>query len=170
MPIRIKNGGADTVIREEYVGSSLQRICYPGISSCISITAVLPTGLIGTHITIATEANLVDDLMQAMKSGGGAGCPNFYVVGAFSQFKPRAASTINTRRKISQKIKSRVNRNAIVRFYDTSAHGEVHVFAEKGALNTQFLWIASHGNTVAGFNYPAFQGRTPINPGHFVMR
>lgn len=170
MPLRIKNGGADTVIREEYVGSSWQRMCYPGISSCISITGVSPVGLIGTHITIATEATLVDDLMQAMRSGGAASCPNFYVVGAFSQFKPRAASIINTRKKISQKIKSRINKNATVRFYDTSAHGDVHVFAEKGPLNTQFLWVASHGNIVAGFNYPVFQGRTAINPGHFVLR
>ncbi len=170
MPVRTKNGGPDTVLREEYVGSSTARICYPGISSCISITGILPGGVIGSHITIATEIGLVDEILQALKAGGGGNCANFYVIGAFGQFKPSAAKSINTRKKIRDKIKSNVSKNSTVRFYDSTLHGDVHVFAEKNGINTDFSWISSHGNIVVGFNYPTFAGRTAINPVQFVIR
>jgi hypothetical protein len=170
MPVRTISGRPDTVIREEYVGSSRERICYPGISSCIAITGVLQDGLVGAHITIASERDLVYEILQAMKVGGGGNCLNFYVIGAFTHFKPNATQAINTRKKIRDKIKSAINRNATVRFYDSSAHGDVHVFAEKNVVNTDFFWISSHGNNVQGFNYPAFVGRTPINAIQFVIR
>ena len=170
MPIRTKNGGPETVLREEFVGSSSARICYPGVDTCITITGVLPGGLVGTHITVATEIGLVDDLLQAMRIGGGGNCQNFYVIGRFTVFKPHATQVINTRKKISKKIKSIINKNATVRFYDSSAHGSVHVFVEKNAHYPNFFLINSHGNYVAGYTYPTFEGRTQIDVNQFVLR
>jgi hypothetical protein len=175
MARRIKSvsGGPDAIVREEYEGEAHSRICYPGISSCISITGVKPAGeLVGAHITVATEKELIDGLLATMKSHGGNNCHYFYVIGPLQrEFKPKTSvKSFNTRKKIRDLIKSTLNKNAIVKFYDTSECGDIHVFAEKNGINTDFYWIKSQGNMVMGNIYPAFTGRTAIGPNQFVVR
>ncbi|MES9897566.1 MAG: hypothetical protein ABW148_00920 [Sedimenticola sp.] len=168
--MRRRDGGQDTVLREDYVGCSAERICYPGIISCVSVTGILPGKLIGTHLTISTKIEMVDELFQAMKDDGGSGCVNFYVIGAFKHFM-RADKAINTGQKLSNKIKSRINRNSTIKFYDTSLHRNVHVFAEKSNSVTSFYWIKSKGNTVSMFNYPdpMFLKRDKIFKNEFIV-
>jgi hypothetical protein len=170
-PMRLAKGSTKVVIREEYVGSASEDICYPGISSCISITGVAPAGLVGAHITVSTELDLVDQIMQAMRTGGGSSCVSFYVIGAFVKFKSNTkTAAIDTRKKISQKIKSGINDKAVVSFYDTSGHGDVHVMAEKNGMAANFFWIAQAGHIVAGDAYPTFAGRSAINASQFMVR
>ena len=163
--------GINTVLREDYVGFSHKCICYTGINSCVTITGVFPGGLVGTHITVSTKPCQVDKLLKDMRIYGGNNIQDFYVVGALKVFKKRTNMTfINTRKKISEKIKSIINKKAKVRFYDSSDHGQVHVFAEKDSINTKFSWIHEQGNIVVGFNYPKFVGGTPINVNQFKIR
>jgi hypothetical protein len=74
----------------------------------------LPSGLLGTHLTVASEATLINDALVALKAGGGGGAINFYVVGAIDRFKENADASVNTRKKIRDRIRSVVNKHATV--------------------------------------------------------
>jgi hypothetical protein len=169
--MRLAKGSTDVVLREEWVGAASNRICYPSISSCIAVTGVGPSGMVGAHITVATEPELVDQIFQTMRTGGSS-CPEFYVIGAISaHFKPKTVDArINSRKKISQMVQKMINGQAAVRFYDTSSHGDAHIMAEKNLGGANFYWIASAGHMVMGDAYPNFPGRTQINSNLFVVR
>lgn len=171
MPLRYQNGINDTVLREQYTGSAANRICYPGIISCISVTAVMPGGLAGCHITFATSEAMVDSMFQSIKSAGAAAATDIYVLGAIGQYKISTAKELNTRKKLRKKIHSLINANAVVRFYDTSPHAvNTNVLVEKNAGGTDFFLNNANGNPVIGFNYPAFAGLTQLNPANFAIR
>lgn len=170
MPLRTISGSAEVVLREEFVGSAGSRICYPGVSSCITITGVLPTGLVGAHITIASEESLIDGALLALKAGGGSNCGNFYVVGAISLFKDNADASFDKRKKIRDKIRSLVNKHAQVWFFETPRNSDVHIFAELNQFVPEFSYIQTDGNTVMGSNYPNFGGRTAIAANQFIHR
>jgi hypothetical protein len=171
MPLRTRNTTVDTVLREEYVGSSANRICYPGVSSCITITGVLPTGLVGVHITIASETPLIDEALLAMKTSGGSSCTRFYVVGAISRFKASTNNAdVDKRKKIGNKIRSLVNKDASVRFFDTSFQQEAHIFVEHNGFAPTFSYAPAANNTVSGFTYPNIPNRTTINLNQFQPR
>lgn len=171
MPLRNQSGDS-LVLREEVVGSSRNRICYPGISSCITITGVMPGGLVGTHLTVASEPTLIDAALLALKAGGGGACTSFYVVGAIARFKENTGDPgFNTRKKIRDKICKHINKDARVRFFDTSAHHvDVHVFAERNRLGTVFSYTPTTGIVVSGNNYPNVGNRTFIEPHQYVIR
>ena len=159
------------VLREEFVGSATGRICYPGVSTCITITGLLPTGLVGVHITIATEPVLIDDALKALKSGGGSTCTTFYVVGAISEFKVQTvAPDFDKRKKIRDKIRELVNKHATVWFFDTSSLRDVHIFAELTGTTPVFSYVQTAGNPVAGENFPNIPGRTNIAAHDFQVR
>lgn len=170
MPLRTKNGGADTVLREEFVGSATGRICYPGVSSCITITGVQPTGLVGAHITVISESTLIDEALVALKSGGGSSCINFYVVGAIAEFKAEANISFDKRKKIRDKIRELVNKHATVWFFDTSSRQEVHIFAELNGTAPAFSFVQASGNHVAGYTFPSVANRTNIASHQFQVR
>jgi hypothetical protein len=91
MPVRTSkfNGNQSIVLFEEYVGYSQKGICYPNISSCITITGVGLGGLIGTHITVVSKIDIVDDILTEMVAYGGDSIRNCYVIGAIVPFKKR---------------------------------------------------------------------------------
>jgi hypothetical protein len=147
------------------------RICYPGVSSCITVTAPLAGGILGAHITVGTPQSEIDTMFTAIRTGGGGNCPVIYVAGRIATFKVQTlAPAMNTRKKIAARIKSMINAAATVRFYDTTALGATHIFAERNGAATSFFWIAEHGNNVAGFIYPNFAGRTAIPLASFIVR
>lgn len=171
MPLRPRNTTFDTVLREENVGSSNNRICYPGVSSCITITGVLPTGLVGVHVTIGTETPLIDQALLAMKISGGSRCTNFYVVGAIRNFKAQTNNAdVDKRKKIKEKIQSIISKHASVRFFDTSFQQEVHIFVEHDGITPTFSYASTTGNAVTGFVYPNIANRTTINLNQFEIR
>ncbi|MCW7554986.1 hypothetical protein NX722_20650 [Endozoicomonas gorgoniicola] len=137
---------------------------------CASITAALPNGLVGAHVTVDTEPELLEQMLQMMRTGGGGNAKNIYVIGAFTHFKANSGVHMNTRKKLKNRIKESLNKNAIIRFYDASAHGEIHIFAEKNFVNTNFYWIKRRSHEVFGFVYPTFYNRTRIRENHFCLR
>jgi hypothetical protein len=168
--VRHQPAGVDVVIREEYYGSGTSRICYPGISSCAAITGVSPGGLIGAHITVGTDAAQVAEIFQGLKDLGAAQCMTFYVAGAFAQFKPHTkVAALDTRKKIGKKIRADLSAAAVVKFYDTSKIGAVHILAHKNGMAADFAWVKEAGNPVMGFTYPDFTG-TAIPAENFVVR
>lgn len=156
------------VLREDCVGCATTAICYPGISSCITITCVSPSRLVGAHITIGTTAEEVDEMFQYIKVNT-ANIYAYYVVGSIDRFKPNARCTeIDTRKKLEERLKKEFNPKGSVGFYDTTPD-DVHIFAVKARLNITFSRIAAAGNMVAGNNYLDFPGRTIINEDQFVV-
>jgi len=158
------------VIREDVVGSARSRICYPNISSCISVTAVTRYGLAGTHISVGTKLKVVDQVFEAMRAAGAGGCREFHVVGAIARYE-KIARAINTRLKIEQKIQSAISPDAAVRFFDTSDHGNVHVFVEQdhsAPVTLRFSWTASVGNHLIDNQYREFSPKYEIDPNEFV--
>lgn len=170
MGVRHRSDGDDTVLREEWVGGAFNRICYPSVSSCITVTAPSPHGIVGAHITFGTPLVDVDTLFSRMRTGGASSCPVIYVAGRFANFKASTVAALNTRKKIGAHIRASINRAATVKFYDTSALGATHIFAEKYAGVLGFFWIAEHGNNVVGFTYPDFAARTAIPIAAFIVR
>ena len=170
MPIRIRNDVYYTVLREEFVGSAYNGICYPNISLCVSITAVLINGLVGAHVTVDTESELLEQMLQMMRTAGGGAARNIFVIGAFSHFKANSGVHMNTRKKLKNRIKENLNNNALIQFYDASAHGEIHIFAETSPVKTDFYWMKRSGHEVLGFVYPSFENRVRIKENQFVIR
>ena len=168
--VRHQPAGVDVVIREEYYGSATSRICYPGISSCAAITGASPGGLIGAHITIGADAAQVAEIFQGLKDLGAAHCMAFYVAGAFAQFKLHTiVAELNTRKKIGNKIRADLSAKAVVKFYDTTRIGAVHILAHRNGMVADFSWKKEAGNLVKGFTYPDFTG-TAIPAQDFVVR
>ncbi|HBY58571.1 MAG TPA: hypothetical protein DEH78_02035 [Solibacterales bacterium] len=168
--VRHQAAGVDIVIREEFCGAATSRICYPGISTCAAITGVGPKGLIGTHITVGTDDELVSEIFAALIALGAAQCPVFCVTGALTQFKVLTqAPTLNTRKKIGKKIRAELSEKSVVRFFDTTKIGAVHIMAAKNGMDASFSWVKEVGNAVKGYTYPDFAG-TPIPAADFVVR
>lgn len=160
-------------MREDNVGSSTQNICYPGISSCIAITGASGGGMIGCHITVATPLSEIDQIFQLMKTGGGQGCPEFYVIGALTKFKGNTkVSEMNSRKKISNKVKAMINPNAVVKFVDiaTLGCGDAHILVEKSGGAAKFYFCDSGGNIVTGGTYPSIKEKREIANGRFEIR
>lgn len=157
------------VLREDYVGCATTAICYPGVSSCITITCVSPSGLLGAHITVRTTPVEIAEMFQFIRANM-SGIYAYYVVGSIRNYKDHTTNEeINERTKLQKRLKKEFNPQGLVGFFDTTPYTDVHVFAEKNGLKTTFYWIAAAGNNVAGMNYPApaFAGRTMINDSQF---
>lgn len=126
--------------------------------------------LIGAHITVGTDAAQVVEIFQGLKDLGAAHCMAFYVAGAFAQFKQYTiVAELNTRKKIGKKIRADLSAKAVVKFYDTSKIGAVHILAHKNGMAADFWWEKEAGNLVKGFTYPDFTG-TAIPAEDFVVR
>jgi len=160
----------DIVVREDYVGSCTHAICYPGVSSCVTVTGVGAGLMVGAHLTMGTSAAELDAFFVLLQAQGAAACQEFFVAGAFGQFKAHVpAPDFKTRKKMRNRIVAETTPAANVRFYDTTALGDIHIFAVINGAAADFSYAVSAGNFIAGFAYPAF-ATTPIPLGGFVLR
>jgi hypothetical protein len=169
---RVPNGMENSIVlREENVGFSAKNVCYPNISSCITITGVGSNGVVGGHLTILTTASLLGKTMQVVE-GEVKGCEACYVIGAISQFKVSVKdSEINTRKKISDSIKQKLGKQVSVLFYDTGPLGEVHIFMERNAEGAcQFSYCKASVVTVSAQEYPVEKNKRVIPESAFSLR
>ena len=167
MGIRCVNSDITNNIFEDRVAAPSTKMCYPGIKTCITITGVLPRRLIGSHLTFTTTKEDYDKFFQLMKGLGGSGCQNFYVIGNITAFK---IANKTKRKKISNMIKLGLNKNATVRFYDTSSYGDVNVQVENTGGIPNFFWIKDDGTKAEGQKWTVFDNRTAINLNEFQIR
>ncbi|MEX2964756.1 RHS repeat-associated core domain-containing protein, partial [Microbulbifer sp. TYP-18] len=144
--------GENVVLREDFVGSSTRGICYPNISSCISITGVSDSGMVGAHITTGSNVNKILDVM---KTGGASGFNDVHVVGALSNYMKSNSSGLRSTSNIKNIISKRLNNKAKIRFQDTSQFGlESHIFAGRSTSGDVTFSYANTAQTVYGFDYP----------------
>lgn len=161
------------VIWEEYVGQAPDVICYPGVSSCITITCVSPGGLSGTHLTVGSEPELIADAINSLAGGGSGSFTDVYVVGKIDLFKRSTSDTgFNTRKKMSTRLSKAFGfrRNQIL-FYDTAPHATgVNIGVVRGPGGASFSWQDEKTAKVLGFAVPGFGAYTAISPASFIAR
>ncbi|WP_232448458.1 hypothetical protein [Burkholderia ubonensis] len=95
-------------------------LCYPNISSCLTVTGLSRRGsLRGGHLT--TPEGLKREDMQALSNAMGAqDCKTFVVAGPIADIKARTEkSECSTRKEMAAQLKA-ASPNAEVRFLDTS--------------------------------------------------
>ncbi|WP_232431193.1 hypothetical protein [Burkholderia ubonensis] len=95
-------------------------LCYPNISSCLTVTGLSRQGsLRGAHL--ATPFGLKnDDMATLAKAIGAAGCDKFVVAGPIKDIKARTdEGECNSRKEIEAQLKA-FSSDAEVRFLDTS--------------------------------------------------
>lgn len=160
----------DTVVPEDHVGAAAHAICYPGVSSCITITGVQAGGLVGAHLTFATTSDELDQFLEKLEAVGAGACQTFYVVGAITRFKASTAvKAFNTRKKIRDRITGDFNKTATVWFCDTTPLGDNHIFAVINGMGADFSSYPTAGNLVKWYEYPAYAG-AGIAAASFVLR
>ncbi len=141
--------GIDTVIDESHAGEATNRICFPGIDSCVVVLAVCPTKLIGTHLTVLDTKDQINALLDQMLAAGGGGSTNVYVAGPFRRnFKPHtAASSFNTRKKIRDRIRNKLGKQPGISFLDTDILGGFpkHLLFSRNGATADFSWTDSGG-------------------------
>lgn len=161
------------IIREDRVGSAIDKICYPGISSCISITGVSVNGMIGAHLTISTTALELDQFITLLATEKTSAIMNFYVVGKIQKFKDYIkVATFNTRKKMRDVLKSQLEKKANVYFCDIGLllpHG-ANVCASRNGSWASFSYISEVGNLVSGSTYPDTTNYISIPNASLLMR
>jgi hypothetical protein len=165
-------GNPGVVIREDVVGQAPRAICYPGVSSCLTITCVSPAGLSGAHLTIVTTSDLIDQALLSLKSAGSNMFSAVYAVGKIAEFKARTVDErLRTRKKMSQLLRHTFNyRSGTIQFYDTVSNGiGVNIGVTKGLVGVDFCWQGDR-TRVSGDTMPDLAHYTPIPAHAFVAR
>jgi hypothetical protein len=130
-------------IRESECRLVAREICYPGISSCITITLFNSDVMVGIHCTIANTANEIRDVIREVKEKIANEFNDCYVIGALSVFKYSVFdSSISTRKKISNEINSHIRIRNSIKFHDTTMHlntgKNVHVFIKNSPIQVSY--------------------------------
>lgn len=158
-----KNG--KVVVREEYFGIDPSNILFPGLSSCISVTADSPHGLIGLHITVATEDHIVSEMLSKITDCVGPA----YIVGQIQEFKSKTFKGFNTRKKISSKIRGAAGGIHKVYFYDIGTLSkDADVLVTKNGNGLDFGW--AHIRKVGWEFLTDTSGFTAIAATNFMSR
>ena len=164
--LRIKPAGNSINIQEDHVGKATESICYPRIQSCISMTGVGHAGLIGAHITIGTEKELVDQILAHFTREN----PNdIYIAGGIAVFKKSTKiSFLTTRKKMTKKIRSKLNVQNVY-FYDTwDNSNDINLGVELRDGVPSFSW--TQGVIVDWNTAPDMSGYTQVPLNLFVTR
>ncbi|MCA8003341.1 hypothetical protein [Burkholderia metallica] len=165
------NGGRDTVVREDSVSFSTHRVCFPSVSSCLTVTGVSSQGLHAAHIPTGSQSGneYLENMVDAMNASG---CKTFYVIGAIKTFKSNVAgSNFNSQYNISEYLKGKAS-NATVKFFDTSDHGNVNIYVEKqgDSVTATYGSATEPGNHVIGNQYPTPSTAMTIDADRFIER
>jgi hypothetical protein len=161
------------VIREDRVGSSIDRLCYPGVSSCISITGVSVDKMIGAHLTIGTTVPELAQFIALLAAEKTSEIMNFYVVGKIAKFKESTTiANFNTRKKMRDFLKAQLEQKANVYFCDIGllvAQG-ANVCVFRNGAQASFSYIPEAGNLVVGSTYPNTVNYIEIPKASLLMR
>jgi len=161
------------VIREDRVGSSIDRLCYPGVSSCISITGVSVDKMIGAHLTIGTTVPELAQFIALLAAEKTSEIMNFYVVGKIAKFKESTTiANFNTRKKMRDFLKAQLEQKANVYFCDIGllvAQG-ANICVFRNGAQASFSYIPEAGNLVVGSTYPNTVNYIEIPKASLLMR
>lgn len=122
---------AAVVLREDKTGLARDRICYPGVSSCLTVTFRQQNLLAGTHLTILTDKKALKDTLKQLKALSQNKPGEIIVASPFSVYKAGVVDKeLNTRSKL-QKIIAKIFPDTPVRMVDTSDIQSSHILVSK---------------------------------------
>ncbi|MBI3310717.1 MAG: hypothetical protein HYZ77_05525 [Serratia liquefaciens] len=138
------------MLREEKTGLCSERICYPDVSSCLTITFRNKSSLAGVHLTVASDKKILKEALLKMRELSEK-LPREIVVSApFSTYKKHVKDdTLNTRAKLS-KIIAKTFPHAGILMHDTSDTQSSHIFVSKNEVRH----VNSADHPVIGNQYP----------------
>jgi len=130
-------------IRESECRVVTREICYPAISSCISITLVNANIMVGIHCTVANTAHEIRNVMCEIKRTIAEEFTDCYVVGALPIFKSSVFDhSISTRKKISNVIRPHIKILNSIKFHDTTMHPNInknaHIFIRNAPFSISY--------------------------------
>lgn len=130
-------------IRESECRLAVREICYPSLSSCITITLFNNNVMVGIHCTIANTASEIRNVIKEIKEKTASEFSDCYVIGALSVFKSNVFDqSINTRKKISNEINLYIKIRNSIKFHDTTMHlhtgKNVHVFIKNSPIQVSY--------------------------------
>ena len=162
---------ASANIREAECRLATQEICYPGISSCMTITFVNNHLMVGIHCTVANTSDEIRDAINEIKAKIASEFSECYVIGALSVFKPNVFDkTICTRKKISNEIIKHIKILSNIKFHDTTMHADTqrnaHIFIRKNPFSISYCAAAKC--LVSGQTPPLSVGRKYISANQFT--
>lgn len=165
--LKTKPAGNAINVQEDHIGTAQTEICYPRIQSCISLTVLSSLGMIGAHITVATESSIIDEVLTKMAAAGPSVA---YVIGGIQHFKGKTnVASFKTRKKMKSAIKKAMPTVTNVYFYDTwLVSQDVNLRAVKNSNAIDFAW--TQGVPVDWNTAPDMSGYTPISTDLLVQR
>ena len=99
---RTKIGSFGGVVLEEDEVGMATKICYKGVSTCVTVTLLSPTNLIGVHLTAYTSNEEIERKLKVMRGLGAYGS-NVYIIGPITRFKQYSQSDkFNTRKRMKR--------------------------------------------------------------------
>lgn len=157
-------------IRESECRLASQNICFPDISSCITITLVNTNIMIGLHLTIADKVADIRKALVEVKNKIGDEFSDCYIIGALSVFKKNVFDrSICTRTLLAGTIKSQIIIGNDIKFHDTGVHLETkksaHIFIRNNPFSVSYS--AAYQLRVSGQEPPLSVGRKHIPCGQF---
>ena len=121
MPVVAMPGFPATQRVGEYcVAGAQDKIIYPGIQQCISVTGFSVFGLLGAHISPGAKEADIARTFEILKSGGGANYPLWYVVGNFEEHFVHSKVGWTSAAKIVKAMRKNLAKNATWEVCDTS--------------------------------------------------
>ncbi|AIX50837.1 hypothetical protein PSNIH1_11630 [Pantoea sp. PSNIH1] len=143
------------VLREDKTGVARDRICYPGVSSCLTITFRHENFLAGAHLTIATDKNALKDVLKEIKALNPNKPIEIIVASPFSVYKIGVSDKELNTRSTLKKIIGRIFPDTSIRLVDTSDIRLSHILVSKNSLEyvneSNFRVIGNHCPDASAF-------------------
>jgi hypothetical protein len=140
-------------VSEYFVAAAQDRLVYPGILQCISITGFSVGGLIGAHVSPGATGEELRKTFEILRSGGGKNFDVWYVVGNFTKhFQYTKVEWWKTSRKIKSALRDNLSKNAKYWAFNTSTiEGSdsgfgINVIAMHTASGVQFSYAKTVGS------------------------
>ena len=137
---------------EYTVGAAQKEFIYPAIQQCISLTGFNIGGLLGTHISPGSSAEDVEQLLNALRSGGGANYPDWYIVGQFQEHFKYTKVKWTSIEKIVKTLRMKLSKTANFYAFDTSPivsknrwNWGVDIKANRAPFGVNFSYAKSGG-------------------------
>lgn len=113
---------------EYTVAAAKNRLTYPGIQQCLSVTGVRPAGLLGAHVSPGASKEEIAETFKILTKLGGKFYPTWYVVGNFEQHFTYSGVGWNTALSIAGAMRENLGQGLTYYFLDTTTISKDYSF------------------------------------------
>ena len=147
---------------EYCVAAAQDKLVYPGILQCISITGYSVGGMIGAHVSPGATEEELKKTFETLLTGGGRNFDTWYVVGNFAKhFAHTGVAWWKTSGKIKSALRANLSKSAKYWAFDTST-------IEGSGSGFGIDVIATHSASGVEFSYSKAGGAKVGKPTHSI--